>query len=59
MTGITSSTPGMLSNTGRSTAPRLPVMPIAVRCAPGIGCAFHSRASIARTTPAISAAVAP
>src|SRR4249919_25070 len=56
---MTSSTPGMLSNTGRSSVPRLPVMPIAVRCAPGIGWALKPRVSIARTTPAMSSCVAP
>ena len=44
---MTSSTPGRLSKTGASSAPLLPVMPIAVRCAPGMGWALNPRASIA------------
>src|SRR3990172_6263927 len=55
---MTSSTPGRLSKTGRSTAPRLPVMPIAVRCTPGMGWALKPRASMAATAPRISSGVA-
>src|SRR5258707_11444394 len=56
---MTSSTPGRLSKTGASSAPLLPVTPMAVRCAPGMGWALKPRASIASATPRISSAVAP
>src|SRR6266542_3824612 len=56
---MTSSTPGRPSKTGASSAPLLPVTPMAVRCAPGMGCALKPRASIASATPRISSAVAP
>src|SRR6266542_1916902 len=55
---MTSSTPGRLSKTGASTAPRLPVIPMAVRWAPGMGWALNPRASMAATTPRISSGVA-
>ncbi len=53
---MTSSTPGRLSKAEVSRAPLLPVMPMAVRCAPGMAWALKPRASMARTTPSISAA---
>jgi hypothetical protein len=55
---MTSRTPGRPSKIGASTAPLLPVIPIAVRCAPGMGCAFIPRASTTATTPRISSGVA-
>ena len=55
---MTSSTPGRLSKTGASSAPLLPVTPMAVRWAPGIGWALNPRASIASPTPRICSAVA-
>src|SRR6202050_4661875 len=40
LTGMHSTTPDMPSSVPTSTAPLLPVIPIAVRAAPGIGWAF-------------------
>ena len=51
LTWMTSSTPWSDSKWAGSTTPRLPVMPIAVRWAPGIGCALRPRPSTFRTTP--------
>src|SRR6185295_8673329 len=51
-------TPGRLSSAGASTAPLLPVTPMAVREAPGMGWALKPRASMDRTTPLISSWVA-
>ena len=48
---MTSSTPGIEAKSARSTTPMLPVMPIAVRCAPAMACALRPCASIFRTTP--------
>src|SRR5262252_2935835 len=53
-----STTPGMDSRTPRSTASLLPVMPIAVRPAPGMGCAFRPSDSILSQTERTSASVA-
>src|SRR5262245_49564020 len=55
---MTSRTPGRLSKMGASTAPLFPVMPMAVRWLPGMGCAFMPRASTAATTPRMSSGVA-
>src|SRR5438132_6153265 len=55
---MTSSTPGRLSNTGASSAPLLPVTPMAVRWAPGMAWALKPRASMASATPLICSAVA-
>src|SRR5207247_8883550 len=55
---MTSSTPGRLSKTGASTAPLLPVVPMAVRWAAGMGSALSPLASMAATTPRISSGVA-
>src|SRR6266540_1431450 len=49
----------MSSSTAASTGPWLPVMPIAVRVAPGIGCALYPISSILRQTSRICASVAP
>jgi hypothetical protein len=57
-TGMISRTPGRFSRPVGSTVPRLPVMPIATRWAPGIGVALRpicSTASITRATAAASA----
>src|SRR5262245_11155565 len=51
---MTSVTPGRFSKAPRSTDPRVPVMPIAVRCAPGMGCAWRPRLSTAETTRRMS-----
>src|SRR5262245_13346901 len=51
---MTSVTPGRFSNAPRSTDPRFPVMPIAVRWAPGMGCAWRPRLSTAETTRRMS-----
>src|SRR5262245_33743198 len=51
---MTSVTPGRFSKAPRSTVPRLPVIPIAVRCAPGMGCAWSPRVSTAATTRRMS-----
>ena len=44
---------------GTRLRPEFPVIPIAVRSAPGIGCARKPRSSIARTTRSRSASVLP
>ena len=36
-TGMASATPGSVSNSAGSSGPGFPVIPMAVRCAPGIG----------------------
>ena len=58
VTGMHSMTPAMDSRTPRSTAPLLPVMPMAVRPEPGMGCAFRPRDSMrsqtARTCPSVA-----
>src|SRR5579864_160577 len=48
---MTSSTPGIEAKSARSTTPMLPVMPMAVRWAPGIGWALRPCDSIFSTTP--------
>src|SRR6266849_4682884 len=53
-----SPTPGMDSRTPRSTAPLLPVMPIAVRIEPGMGCALRPRLSIRWQTARTCSSVA-
>src|SRR5439155_9873678 len=49
----------MSSSSAASTGPWLPVMPIAVLVAPGIGCALYPISSILRQTSRICASVAP
>src|SRR5437660_12361401 len=53
-----SPTPGMDSRTPRSTAPLLPVMPMAVRIEPGIGCALRPRLSLRLQTSRTCSSVA-
>src|SRR5437899_8961513 len=53
-----SPTPGMDSRTPRSTAPLLPVMPMAVRIEPGIGCALRPRLSMRLQTSRTCSSVA-
>ena len=53
-TRIASATPGMVSNWPGSSPPLLPVMPIATRCAPGMGCGASPSARIFSTTASIS-----
>ncbi len=48
VTRISSITPGSTSSVRGSTAPMLPVMPMAVRIAPGMGCGVRSIRRIAR-----------
>ncbi len=55
---MTSLTPGRFSKAPRSTVPLLPVMPIAVRWAPGMGWACSPSVSITPTTRRTSSAVA-
>src|SRR5512140_1492763 len=55
---MTSRTPGRFSKAAGPTVPLLPVMPIAVRWAPGIGSAFSPSFSAAATTPSTSLPVA-
>src|SRR5256885_8663612 len=55
---MASATPGRFSKCCKLIAPLLPVMPMAVRVAPGMVCERKPSASITRTTPAISASVA-
>src|SRR6266508_6073722 len=55
---MTSATPGRFSKAPVSTEPRLPVMPMAVRCAPGIACAWSPRLSTVSTTRRTSSAEA-
>src|SRR5664280_26281 len=57
-TRMTSRTPGRLSNAPGPTVPLLPVMPTAVRCAPGMGWAFNPSRSAAATTRPTSSPVA-
>ena len=57
-TRITSATPASSSMFPRSTSPWLPVIPIAVRCAPGSGCARYPSPSICSQTALISSGVA-
>src|SRR5262245_37228259 len=58
VTLMTSATPARFSKRRPSIGPSLPVMPIAVRVAPGMGCARKPTASITLTTASISDAVA-
>src|SRR5882757_3511611 len=53
-----STTPGIDSRMPRSTAPLLPVMPMAVRPAPGMGWAFRPRDSILSQTERTCSSVA-
>src|ERR1700757_4396571 len=53
-----STTPGMDSRMPRSTAPLLPVMPMAVRPAPGMGWALRPRDSILSQTERTCSSVA-
>src|SRR5262249_9106429 len=55
---MTSRTPGRFSKAPGSTLPRFPVMPIAVRCVPGMGCAWSPWLWTASTTRRMSSAVA-
>jgi hypothetical protein len=55
---MASATPGRLSKRTASTGPVLPVMPMAVRDAPGRGCALSPNSSTVRTTSSTCAAVA-
>src|ERR1051326_6964080 len=55
---MASATPGRPSNSAGSPGGGVPVMPVAVRCAPGIMCGRKPRLSILRHTPSISAVVA-
>src|SRR5205823_5716318 len=59
LTRIASATPAMFSKRAGSTAPWLPVMPIAVRVAPGMTCGRYPRCSISFTTAATSCSAAP
>ncbi len=58
LTGMHSTTPGRDSRTPRSTASLLPVMPMAVRIEPGMGCALRPRLSIRLQTSRICSSVA-
>src|SRR5580658_9471555 len=51
-------TPGSDSRTPKSTAPLFPVIPIAVRIVPGMGCAFSPKLSMRSHTPRICSSVA-
>ena len=57
-TGMTSLTPGRFSKAPASTVPRLPVIPMAVRWAPGIGWACKPSPWTVPTTRWMSSAVA-
>ena len=57
-TGMTSRTPGRLSKIGASRAPLFPVIPMAVRCVPGMAWALKPRASMASIAPRICSGVA-
>src|SRR5256885_4413157 len=58
LTGMHSTTPDIDSSPPKSIEPLLPVMPMAVRSEPGIGCAFRPRDSIRLQTARICASVA-
>src|SRR6266849_11123151 len=58
VTRMTSLTPGKFSTLAGSFFASCPVTPIAVRCAPGIGCALRPRRSMCRTTASICSAEA-
>ena len=55
---MASATPGMFSKCEGSTAVWLPVMPMAVRVAPGIGWGLYPSSSMTRKTVSICASVA-
>ncbi len=58
VTRINSATPGSTSRLRGSIAPTLPVMPMAVRVAPGIGCGVRFMARMARTASSTCCGVA-
>ncbi len=57
-TRIASATPGRVLNWSGSRPPLLPVMPMATRCAPGMGWGVRPRARIRSTTASTSSVVA-
>src|ERR1700735_4335505 len=58
LTGMHSVTPGIDSTVAISTVPVFPVMPIAVRPEPGIGCALYPSDSMRSQTARICSSVA-
>ena len=57
-TRIASWTPGMVSKNSGSRPPLFPVIPMATRCAPGMGWAVSPRERIRSTTEATSPSLA-